>query len=115
MSQPASKLARFRRVRMGNHWTHRAVRALLVCVLTLVSARAALSQITAATISGTVNDETGGVLPGVSIDVKNLDTGQKRSLVTDGRGLFTDPGLSPGKYEVRASLAGFASAVQSGI
>ena len=100
---------------MGNHWTRRAVRALFVCVLTLVSARAALSQITAATISGTVNDETGGVLPGVSIDVKNLDTGQKRSLVTDGQGLFTVPGLSPGKYEVRASLAGFANAVQSGI
>ena len=78
--------------------------ALFACLLTLLSASHALAQITAATMSGTVNDETGGVLPGVTIEAKNLDTGQTRSVVTDGNGLFTMPGLPPGRYEVKASL-----------
>jgi len=89
--------------------------ALLACLLTLIGASHALAQITAATVSGTVNDESAGVLPGVTIEVKNLDTGLTRSMTTDGNGFFTIPGLPPGRYEVKATLAGFASTVQSGI
>ena len=70
--------------------------ALLACLLTLTGASHALAQITAATISGTVNDESAGVLPGVTIEVKNHDTGLTRSMTTDGNGFFTIPGLPPG-------------------
>jgi protocatechuate 3,4-dioxygenase beta subunit len=62
------------------------------------------AQITAATISGTIKDETGGVLPGVAVEVKNLDTGLLRAATTDTHGYFTIPGLPPGRYEARASL-----------
>ena len=65
--------------------------ALFACLLTLLSASHAFAQITAATISGTVNDESAGVLPGVTIEVKNLDTGLTRSVVTDGNGLLHHP------------------------
>jgi len=99
---------------MGNTWM-RTVRALFVAVLTLASASAALAQITAATMSGTINDETGGVLPGVTVDLRNLDTGQTRTVSTDGNGLFAIPGLPPGRYEVKASLSGFATTVRSGL
>jgi len=73
-------------------------------VLLLVTGSLATAQITSATISGTTKDETGGVLPGVDVEVKNVDTGLTRSVVTDGNGYFTVPGLPPGRYETRASL-----------
>ena len=75
----------------------------------------ASAQITAATISGAVRDETGGVLPGVDVVVRNLDTGLTRAVVSDDNGLFTIPGLLPGKYETRASLTGFATVIERDI
>ena len=53
-----------------------------------------------------MKDETGGVLPGVDIAVKNRDTNVSRSVVTDGNGSFTVTGLIPGRYEARSSLSG---------
>ena len=41
-------------------------------MIVLATAQSVAAQITAATISGTVKDETGGVLPGVNVEVKNL-------------------------------------------
>ena len=77
----------------------------------LVLAHTALAQITAATISGAIKDQTGAVLPGVEVVVKNAATGLTRSGVTDANGHFTMPGLPPGTYEVGASLPGFGVAV----
>ena len=88
------------------------MRACLVAFLVLVLASTAVAQITSATISGTVKDQTQGVLPGVDVVVKNVDTGLTRSAVTDGSGYFTIPGLPPGAYETRASLQGFGSVVE---
>lgn len=75
----------------------------------------ASAQITAATVSGVVADETGGVLPGVDITLKNVETGFLRSAVTAGDGSYTVAGLPPGVYDARASLPSFAPAVRSGI
>src|SRR5437762_3179983 len=70
------------------------------------------AQITSATISGIVKDQTQAVLPGVDVAVRNVDTGLSRSVVTDARGSFTIPGLPPGTYDTRASLQGFATVVE---
>ena len=88
------------------------MRACLGAFFVLVLASTAFAQITSATISGTVKDQTQGVLPGVDVVVKNVDTGLTRSAVTDGSGYFTIPGLPPGTYETRASLQGFGSVVE---
>jgi len=89
------------------------MRACLVAFLVLVLASSnAFAQITSATISGTVKDQTQAVLPGVDVVVKNVDTGLTRSVVTDASGYFTIPGLPPGTYEARASLQGFGSVVE---
>ncbi|MEO6235524.1 MAG: TonB-dependent receptor, partial [Vicinamibacterales bacterium] len=77
----------------------------------LALAHTAFAQITAATISGAIKDQTGAVLPGVNVVVKNADTGLTRSGVTDTNGYFTMPGLPPGTYDVGASLPGFGAAV----
>src|SRR5207247_6348326 len=77
----------------------------------LIFAPYSFGQITSATISGTVKDQTQAVLPGVDVVVKNVDTGLTRSVVTDANGYFTIAGLPPGTYETRASLVGFGTAV----
>jgi hypothetical protein len=89
------------------------MRSLLVAsVLILSSALNAYSQITSATISGTIRDQTNLVLPGVDVVVTNVDTGLTRSVVTDANGYFTVAGLPPGTYETRASLTGFGTAIE---
>ena len=68
------------------------------------------AQATTGTISGTVTDESKAVLPGVTVVVKNTETGATRTLVTDERGGFRALNLTPGIYSVSAELQGFTSA-----
>src|SRR5256712_6272651 len=91
------------------------LRVILAVVLLASSASLAVAQITSATISGTIKDETGGVRPGVDVVIRNVETGLTRNVVTDSNGYFTVPGLPPGRYEARASLQGFRTGVQTGI
>ncbi|MBI4481276.1 MAG: TonB-dependent receptor [Acidobacteria bacterium] len=74
-----------------------------------------VGQVTTGTISGTVMDETGAVLPGVSLTVKNVATGIARTLVTSDQGTYRATALDLGDYEVQAELPGFQTAVRSGI
>jgi hypothetical protein len=90
-----------------------ALRCLTVLAFVFISASLLFAQITAATISGTVKDDTGGVLPGADIVAKNIETGISRSTISNGDGEFTIPGLPPGRYEVRFELSGFNTSVQN--
>src|SRR5438477_942037 len=67
----------------------------------------AFAQATTGTVSGIVTDETKAVLPGVSVQVTNVETGAARTLVTDERGHFRALNLAPGLYSVSAELQGF--------
>ncbi|MCH8819566.1 MAG: carboxypeptidase regulatory-like domain-containing protein, partial [Acidobacteria bacterium] len=73
------------------------------------------AQETTATISGTVTDESGGVIPCVSVETTNLDTGITRMATTGDEGRYQLPNLSVGNYEVQASLPGFQTGVRTGI
>ena len=66
-------------------------------------------------IQGTVMDPSGGVLPGATVQVRNIGTGLARSAVTDSQGRYTATDLPIGDYEVGATLAGFQTAVHKGI
>lgn len=98
---------------MHRRYSDRLAIAAAVLLLGLVTP--SFGQITAATIAGTIKDETGGVLPGVEVEVKNLQTGLARSATTDQHGYFTMSGLPPGRYEARAALQGFATAAETDI
>src|SRR2546426_5074732 len=75
----------------------------------------AFAQVNTATISGTVHDASGAVLPGVSVLIQNQDTGISRTVTTNETGRYVAPALSLGNYQVSAQLAGFQNQVRSGI
>src|SRR5207248_8682444 len=61
-------------------------------------------------IYGAITDESRAVLPGASVQVKNVETGATRSLVSDEAGHYRALNLPPGLYTVTAELQGFTSA-----
>jgi hypothetical protein len=83
--------------------------------LALASPAAAQSQAINGTIEGTVKDEQGAVLPGVTLTVSNIDTGDTRVVVTNESGLYRAPLLPLGSYRVSAELQGFKKFEQTGI
>ncbi len=59
-------------------------------------------------IQGTVTDESGAVLPGVTVTIRNQKTGVVRETHSDSLGLYRAPLLPVGVYELAAALPGFA-------
>jgi outer membrane receptor protein involved in Fe transport len=58
-------------------------------------------------IEGLVIDATGGVLPGVTVTIRNMDTNATRVVVTESNGRYRVAALPPGRYEVSAKLSSF--------
>ena len=86
----------------------------LATIVTLLGSLSASAQ-TTATLSGTVCDQSGGVIPGAEVAVTNVDTQQSRILKTDAEGRFYAPALSPGSYKVSATASGFETLIRSGV
>src|SRR3989440_10027726 len=68
-----------------------------------------------ATISGSVKDMTGAVLPGVEVKMTQTETSVARTTVTNETGSYVLPNLPLGPYRLEAALPGFRSFVQTGI
>src|SRR5258706_4871670 len=92
-------------------WLTCCSRGILILLLT---ASAAWAQATAQ-MSGTVRDESGAVLPGVTVTVTQIDTGALRTAVTEATGAYVLPNLPTGPYRLEASLQGFRTYAQTGI
>src|SRR5438093_1890218 len=75
----------------------------------------AQSRLTAADIQGTIRDQSGGVLPGVTVTATNAATNQSRTTVTDKEGRYYIGALQPGVYNISAELAGFAPQKRNGL
>src|SRR5688500_12932332 len=94
----------FRRVR---HTSRRAAVALstTVCALLLASTTAFGQASTTATIRGTVQDPSGGILPGATVTALNTGTKALHTTVTDDRGQYLFAGLFPGGYDLKVELS----------
>ncbi len=79
-----------------------------VVLLALFAAGTARAQGTGE-ITGTIVDETRGVMPGAAVTVTNDATGAVRNAVTNESGIYSVPALPPGTYTVVAELPGFQS------
>src|SRR6267378_4425073 len=85
----------------------------VVLLWTVLVPTAAWAQ---ATITGTVKDTSGAVLPGVTVEASSPALIEKvRSAVTDGSGLYRIVDLRPGTYSVTVTLPGFATVRRDGI
>jgi hypothetical protein len=91
------------------------VLTLLALTLAMSAPAFAQSQSINGTIEGTIVDDQNAVLPGVTVTVANLDTGDTRTVVTNENGLFRAPLLSLGTYRVTAELQGFRKFEQTGV
>ncbi len=95
----------------------RCFEATLILALLVVVSVPAFSQssVSLGTIEGTVKDATGGVLPGVSVDIRQIETGFRRASVTNASGNFRAPLLPVGEYVLTLELSGFKTMVREGL
>src|SRR5207253_11320181 len=83
-----------------------------VTVLFVVLALAAIpinAQTVTGTMNGTITDRSGARLPGVTLTIRNLETGLERIVTTNAEGFFSATYLPIGKYRVVAELSGFGA------
>jgi hypothetical protein len=83
--------------------------AATLCTLLLTSATVLGQGSTTATIRGSIQDPSGGVLPGATITVTNTGTKAAQTVVSDDRGQYQFGALFPGTYDLRVELSGFKS------
>ncbi len=82
--------------------------------LVAVCASPALGQLAQGELRGTVFDESGAVLPGVSLTATHVETGTSRTATTAANGTFLMPAMPLGTYKVRAELSGFSTTIREG-
>jgi outer membrane receptor protein involved in Fe transport len=82
----------------------------LLCVLALLLILPSLvfAQVDTGTLTGTVKDTSGAVVPDAMVTTRNTATGTTRSVQTGSDGVYTIPGLSPALYDVTITKSGFA-------
>ena len=83
------------------------IQSLCLAAMAGFFAVSALGQSTA-TLSGTITDPSGAVLPNAQVIVHSLSTGLDRIIVTDGAGIYVAPSLQPGDYKVSVTAPGFS-------
>src|SRR6266540_2535449 len=94
----------------------KCVRALLVAIAALVVALPASAQITTASVTGTVKDPQGGVIPGATVSLISETQGTQMSGVfTNNNGDFTIANVRPDRYTLQITMEGFKTLRRTGI
>src|SRR2546427_85526 len=88
---------------------------LLAVTLGFLFPAASWGQVAGGTVSGTVVDSSGRVIPSARISIKNVATGVSRTVTTNTDGFYSAPNLLPGSYELTFTGPGFKTEVRSGI
>jgi hypothetical protein len=89
--------------------------ASLIAIVLLLSARGASAQIGSGTLTGIVRDASGAGIPGVSVEVTNVDTNGQRVAISSSGGVYTTASLPPGRYRLDIELSGFKRVTRDGI
>ncbi|MGH9348112.1 MAG: carboxypeptidase regulatory-like domain-containing protein [Vicinamibacterales bacterium] len=87
----------------------RYMRALVIAVAAALCSAPAFGQVVGANLGGTVTDETGSRLPGVTITITNRANGRQQVLVSGSQGEYRAVALQPAPYVILVELTGFAT------
>ena len=101
----------FRPPQLRAVWGRVAIAATLLVAVPGV----ARAQFERASVSGTVTDQSGGVVPGVTVTALRTQTQQSTTAVTDASGYYTLPSLQPGLYDISVELDGFKKTTRSAV
>jgi len=88
---------------------------LFLLLLVALAPLPAFAQSSNGTISGTITDDTGAALPGVSVTATNVATSVTRTVVTNATGHYDTPPLVPGTYKVSVELSGFQPVTRNNV
>lgn len=89
---------------------------LLTAGLLTLSPSPAFAQLAgSATITGTITDPSGGVVPAANVTLRNTDTGIERKTQTNDAGIYNAAFLQPGNYEVQVGKTGFAPVLRKNL
>jgi len=100
--------------RLFSKRTSVVVSVFVIWIASLFAAQA-YAQVVGATLSGTIMDPSGAVVPNAQVTVRNTATGVTREVTADTAGLYLVPNLLPGNYEVTVMSPGFNTARQSNV
>src|ERR1700704_6344217 len=92
-----------------------AVWIFVIVAISILSTGHVYAQVAGATLTGTVKDASGGVIPNAQVAIRDVATAVTRTVSTGGAGLYTAPNLLPGTYEIRVTASGFSTVVQKGV
>lgn len=95
--------------------SHKRIVQAILCLILVATAAFAQTTATTGEVNGTVTDNTGAVLPGVSVTATNTQTGLSRTVYTDASGQYSIPLLPPGTYTVNAELAGLGQSQRDSV
>jgi len=81
-----------------------------ICILLLCSVFTVtmFAQNSNSTVQGTVQDTSGAVVPGATVDLTNVGTGQTLTTTSKSDGFYNFTNLSPSNYKVSVTMQGFA-------
>lgn len=94
-------------VRSFRHVTSQQQLALKLTLLLLAAAAILPAQFVRGTILGNVTDDSGAVIPGAEITLKNLGTNETKIVTSDESGAYNFPALLPGRYSLQVKKTGF--------
>ena len=75
----------------------------------------AYPQVATGTITGVVTDQGHAAVPGATVSVTNIDTNARRVVSSTNEGVYTAPGLAPGRYRINVDLQGFKPLRHEGV
>src|SRR5215468_9833514 len=83
--------------------------------LAMIFGTAAWGQISQANLEGTIKDNSGAVIPGAAVTLRNKGTAASRSATTDAAGQYAIPNLDPAEYTLTVAYQGCKTCVISSL
>src|ERR1700688_381617 len=93
----------------------KASRSICICMLFLALSATVWAQRDLATVTGTISDPTGAVIPGAKVIITEDATGLAYTVNSDQSGVYVRPALKPSTYTIQVEAPGFKTATQHNV